>query len=171
MFGHRLCLICCHFSWRNTERKWTSIHRYRKKVSKRGCGCTFAKRPLQQVVFGLQFGDEITALQKLPEFLWRIGSNYKAALSASLSVRSQDSHLWSDSYGQRTNWESFQSFYQSMSIFRLKQDSSWSDMRTFWKSYSSVSWSKRLGTWDLKSNRIAMHILSYIKAQSYFQDF
>ena len=27
-------------------------------------------------MFGLQFGDEITALQKLPEFLWRVESNY-----------------------------------------------------------------------------------------------
>lgn len=44
------------------------------------CDCTFTERPLQQVMFGLQFGDEITALQKLPEFLWRIESNYTVAL-------------------------------------------------------------------------------------------
>lgn len=45
--------------------------------------CTFTKCPLQQIVFGLQFGDEITALQKLTEFLWRIESNYMAVLTAS----------------------------------------------------------------------------------------
>lgn len=44
-------------------------------------------------MFGLQFGDEITALQKLPEFLWRIESNYTVALSASQRARSQDSNL------------------------------------------------------------------------------
>lgn len=32
---------------------------------------TFSDGPLQQVVFGLQLGDAITALQKLPEFLRR----------------------------------------------------------------------------------------------------
>lgn len=36
------------------------------------CGNTFTKGPLQQVVLRLQFGDEIAALQKLAEFLWRI---------------------------------------------------------------------------------------------------
>lgn len=51
-----------------------------KRVKQRdGRDCTFAQRPLQQVMFGLQFGDEITALQKLPEFLWRIESNYMVA--------------------------------------------------------------------------------------------
>lgn len=50
------------------------------------CESTFTERPLQYVVFGLQFGDEITALQKLPKFLWRIESNYTAALSASQST-------------------------------------------------------------------------------------
>lgn len=45
--------------------------------------CTFTEGPLQQVVFGLQLGDEITALQKLTEFLWSIESNYMAALSDS----------------------------------------------------------------------------------------
>ena len=40
--------------------------------------CTFSNRSLQQVVFGLQLGDEITALQKLPEFLWRVESNYSS---------------------------------------------------------------------------------------------
>lgn len=34
-------------------------------------------------MFGLQFGDEITALQILPEFLWRNESNYTSAMSAS----------------------------------------------------------------------------------------
>lgn len=34
-------------------------------------------------MFGLQFGDEITALQILSEFLWRIESNYMAAANAS----------------------------------------------------------------------------------------
>ena len=32
-------------------------------------------------MFGLQFGDEIAALKKLPKFLWRIESNYKVAPS------------------------------------------------------------------------------------------
>lgn len=39
---------------------------------RRLCDGTFAEGPLQQVVFRLQFGDEITALQKLAEFLRRI---------------------------------------------------------------------------------------------------
>lgn len=117
-----------------------------------GYDCTFAESPLQQVVFSLQFGDEITALQKLPEFLWRIGSNYMAALGASLGACLCDSNLWSGSFRQRTNWESlFKSLYQTMSIFKLKQDSSWSDMRTIWRATPPVIWSKiskGLSTWE-----------------------
>lgn len=63
-----------------TRNSWSSVVRGEEL---KDCVLTFTKTPLQQVMFGLQFGDEITALQILPEFLWRNESNYTLAMSTS----------------------------------------------------------------------------------------
>lgn len=152
LFGHWLQLTHCHLGWRKTGGNELGIHRYESSASTQQDVRT---RTVERASKGI-----VTVPS--PSVLFS-----KSCLACSLVMRllpSRNSRNFCGELGVITRWpwvpawapafmtaiydretsgkgqtESFKSLYQTMSIFRLKQDSSRFDMRNIWKSYLSTA--------------------------------